>query len=216
MKTKQAYIKKWIELSLFPIRKINKKTPTSYGLKQLCEQSIGDYVSNDEFKDVMSEVGYTGTNEINPYYNISSKIKKVSFKNTLDYLKDNNQKNTNKIKIDFEPKEKVAARDIRLTLCDKKLIGDIPQYNLKSFAEVEEMINHWLETKKTPGVFICFDWNEGVKYEDEYTRFFITHKPLEVKNNFLPMIKLSNHIAIFEDATYEDAFGYCKDLKEGL
>lgn len=216
MKTKQDYIKKWIELALTPRKTINKLAPHSYSLKHICEDALGDYVSNDELKDAMKEIGYVGTKELNPYYNISSNIKKVRLKNPLEYLKDHTKKNVHEIKIDFEPKETVSLREITLTLCDKKVIGDIPQYHLKSFFEAEEMILHWLESKKKPGVFICFDFNQGAKYEDEYTRFFITHKPLEVKNNFLQMVKESNHIAIFEDETYEDAFGYCRDLKEGL
>jgi hypothetical protein len=85
MKTKKDYIKKWCELALKEVNNINQSAPSSYGLKHYCEDSIGEYVSNNEIIEVMEELGYNSKKyyNINYNYNISKIINKVVFNKRL-------------------------------------------------------------------------------------------------------------------------------------
>jgi hypothetical protein len=42
-----------------PTMKVNEFY-TSYGLKDIAEKDIGDYISNDEFKEAANSMGYVG------------------------------------------------------------------------------------------------------------------------------------------------------------
>lgn len=83
--TKKDYIKKWIENALTKTVKVNPNSSTSYGLKHYCEQSIGYYVSNEEMKENMKELGFLfeKCNRVNEYYNISIVVNKVVFTQKL-------------------------------------------------------------------------------------------------------------------------------------
>lgn len=74
---KKELIKKWCELALTKTKAINYKAPSSYGLKHYCESSIGDYISNDEIKEVMIELGFNSDLKLNSSYNISKIINRV-------------------------------------------------------------------------------------------------------------------------------------------
>lgn len=88
MSIKKEYIKAWCENALRPVKNINNNAPSSYGLKHICEQSIGVYVSNDEFKEVMKELKFKHTKGINHNYNISKIIDRVVFSKKLGNLYD--------------------------------------------------------------------------------------------------------------------------------
>lgn len=78
---KKELIKKWCEIALLRTKKINYQASSSYGLKHYCEDSIGEYVSNTEIKQVMDELGFIKNNDVNPVYNISKIINRVVFEN---------------------------------------------------------------------------------------------------------------------------------------
>ena len=81
---KNEYIKNWIKHALTVTKSINKNASSSYGLKHICEESIGCYVSNDEIIDAMIDLGFKySSNHINYHFNISKIINNVSFKNKL-------------------------------------------------------------------------------------------------------------------------------------
>lgn len=66
----------WCEKSFKPIKNINKKNPTSYGLKHLFEkdeETKSSYVSNEEFRGAMIKLGFEHTDDMNMYFNISRK-----------------------------------------------------------------------------------------------------------------------------------------------
>ncbi|MCG1589785.1 hypothetical protein K4Q72_12085 [Staphylococcus epidermidis] len=66
----------WCEKSFKPIKSINKRTPTSYGLKHLFErdkETKSSYVSNEEFRGAMIKLGFEHTDDMNMYFNISRK-----------------------------------------------------------------------------------------------------------------------------------------------
>jgi hypothetical protein len=80
---KREYIKNWILTALKPIKNVNKEAPSSYGLKHICEGSIGVYVSNEEIIDAMIDAGFIHDTELNCYFNISKTINDVVFKEKL-------------------------------------------------------------------------------------------------------------------------------------
>lgn len=66
----------WCEKSFKPIKSINKKSTTSYGLKHLFErdeETKASYVSNEEFRGAMIKLGFEHTDDVNMYFNISQK-----------------------------------------------------------------------------------------------------------------------------------------------
>jgi len=66
----------WCEKSFKPIKNINKKSTTSYGLKHLFErheETKSSYVSNEEFRGAMIKLGFEHTDDMNMYFNISQK-----------------------------------------------------------------------------------------------------------------------------------------------
>lgn len=66
----------WCEKSFKPIKNINKKSTTSYGLKHLFErdkETESSYVSNEEFRGAMIKLGFEHTDDMNMYFNISQK-----------------------------------------------------------------------------------------------------------------------------------------------
>jgi len=93
---KKEYIKNWILNALTPTKKINKITASSYGLKHICEGSIGIYVSNEEIIDAMIELGFIYDGDLNYYFNISKIINDVVFKEKLGSNYDNENRTFNK------------------------------------------------------------------------------------------------------------------------
>jgi hypothetical protein len=81
---KKEYIKQWVENALTRTKNVNPNASGSYGLKHICESSIGVYVSNQEIIDVMTELGFEKRKQgINYDFNISKIVNKVVFKNKL-------------------------------------------------------------------------------------------------------------------------------------
>ena len=81
---KKEYIKQWVENALTRTKNVNSNASGSYGLKHICESSIGVYVSNQEIIDVMTDLGFEKRKYgINYDFNISKIVNKVVFKNKL-------------------------------------------------------------------------------------------------------------------------------------
>ena len=112
---------------------------------------------------------------------------------------------------------------MKLTLCDKVLIGNIPNFNIEDKDELLELISYWIELKDSnKSVFVCFQsWEErtGV-HRDEIQEFFISHKKEQVECFSESIInninKLDIDYSIFEFESYEEAFKYCTDLTQGF
>jgi hypothetical protein len=86
---KKDYIKLWCSLALIRTKKVNQFANSSYGLKHKCEDSIGVYVSNEEMKEVMNELGFQSKCDgINCYYNISKVVNRVIFKEKIGQIYD--------------------------------------------------------------------------------------------------------------------------------
>ena len=90
---KREYIKKWVENALTRTKNVNSNASGSYGLKHICEDAIGVYVSNKEIIDIMTELGFKKKIEgVNYDFNISKIVNKVVFKSKLsETYKDNNR-----------------------------------------------------------------------------------------------------------------------------
>ncbi len=70
MKNKDLIIS-WIKTNLKKRKNINNSI-SSYGLKHRCERDLGFYVSNNEIKECMKEIGFKSVPyQCNEYYNIS-------------------------------------------------------------------------------------------------------------------------------------------------
>ena len=82
---KKEYIKQWVENALTRTKNVNQRAASSYGLKHYCEESIGEYVSNQEMIDILTELGFDKKRYAGPNYvfNISKIINKVVFENRL-------------------------------------------------------------------------------------------------------------------------------------
>ena len=103
----------------------------------------------------------------------------------------------------------------KITLCDNKLIGDIPEYEVKSNKEAFELINHWLETKKD-SVFVCFNDYETLEFQYRIPTIYVTMDTDWILDEGKEDVVEGLNFSIFEFKTFEDAFDYCADLKEGF
>lgn len=75
----QEKVIQWAESRLV---KMKTKTTcvTSYGLKHICEKTIGQYVSNDDMKAAMILCGFTSydKNKLNQFYNVTKRSVKAA------------------------------------------------------------------------------------------------------------------------------------------
>lgn len=109
---------------------------------------------------------------------------------------------------------------MRITLCDKVLIGDIPEYNIKVKKEAQDLILHWLENKDYDNnVYVCFLSWRGVDYRDENSTILISHSEDDIIDWVLSNFEYENwkdlNLNIFEFESYQEATKYIIDLKEG-
>ena len=120
---------------------------------------------------------------------------------------------------------------VSLTLSDKVLDGDIPQYifeqpvtNADEINDAQALFYQWLESKDLKeSVFVCFENFGQLVVEDlrdEQKSFLVSHD-FDAIADFCTeglMVKdgLDIDFAVFEFADYREAFGYCTDLKESF
>ena len=127
--------------------------------------------------------------------------------------------------------------EITLTLCDKTNKKNIPQHNLKD-KEALELLAHWITGKKfNESVFVCFKSLRGLPMgllRNEQSSFLVSHDPLSISTfcemwieaddsivtlNDSKLVNVDyNHIdfTVFEFESYEEAFKFCIDIKEGF
>ena len=124
----------------------------------------------------------------------------------------------------------IIIMNISLTLCDKKLIGDIPTHefqDVKSSVYMNEpqmLFHHWLDKidlKKS--VLVCFENIRGLESDElrnEQQSFLISHKWEDITdfcdNHLNCDASYDINFAVFEFEDYYNAFKYCKDLKDGF
>ena len=115
-------------------------------------------------------------------------------------------------------------RLFKITIAKSKLDGDIPTYE---FTENEvrsdyfTFVDDQIENEK---VVVCFpsliESKENEDWEGEHPVFLITNDPLEASVYFYNYIgenqNLKYDFNFFCFETFEEAFDYCKDLKEGM
>ena len=109
-----------------------------------------------------------------------------------------------------------------ITLCDKILIGDIPQIKVKSKKESIELVDFWLENKDfTNSVFVCFqNWKHFENVRDEHQDILVSHNKEQIElfsQQTIDSIDLGDiDFCIFEFESYSESFKYCTDLREGF
>ena len=122
------------------------------------------------------------------------------------------------------------STNISLTLCDKELIGDIPSYEFKGVEESEylneaqKLFHHWLESKDLEkSVLVCFETirelpNEELR-EEQYS-ILVSHDWDDIAEFCEKKLNGNNDydvdFSVFEFQDYQDAFKYCKDLRESF
>ena len=111
---------------------------------------------------------------------------------------------------------------MKITLCDANQIGDIHTIDEVN-KQCHDLIYAWLEPKEdNDNVFVFFFfWSDADMYKYEHSTFLISHRIddiYEIVDSNIEGFADSDimHINIFEFETYEEAFKYCIDLKEGL
>ena len=120
-------------------------------------------------------------------------------------------------------KERDKSR-INITLCDKVLKGDVPYYEEDNKEDAIELIHHWLSNKDFDNsVFVCFnnwDSTESEDYRGDQSSILVSFNMDDIEIMYETYIReCSNEdidFAIFEFPTFEEAFMYCTDLKEGF
>ena len=110
----------------------------------------------------------------------------------------------------------------KITFSDENQAGDIPTYNIEKkdiFSDYRQPFNDLLDTRNGK-VIVAFQTWENVKYENEHQSFCISNDDdtiLEYFKNYCEFISCEQiRFNFFCFDTYEDAFKYCIDLKEGL
>ena len=75
----QQKVFEWAESRLVKM-KTKHTCVTSYGLKHICEKTIGQYVSNDDMKAAMILCGFTSydKNKLNQFYNVTKRSVKAA------------------------------------------------------------------------------------------------------------------------------------------
>jgi len=113
---------------------------------------------------------------------------------------------------------------MNITLCDKILNGDIPNYQFDEKEKGIHFIYEWLRTKNfKESVFVCFPYFINLPIEelrDEQNSILVSHE----SNNIFKMVQYhldvenfkEMYFSIFEFESYQEAFRYCKDLKESF
>lgn len=114
---------------------------------------------------------------------------------------------------------------MKITLCKKDLNGeDIPTVEYNDKEKALNDIDVWVFTKNLEeSVFVCFtnfSIKENGNYRDEQQSFLVSHEHYDI------MVFTENQLdchnwneldySIFEFPSYQDAFDYCKDLKESF
>ncbi len=112
---------------------------------------------------------------------------------------------------------------MKMTLCCKTINGDVPSVEIK---ESEDALSHyydWLkkvDLDKSVLVFFLSWLNDEDDFRNEHNHFIITHISdyiSEAVEHYVENIyNEHSDLVIFEFESYEDAFGYCRDLKEGF
>ena len=111
---------------------------------------------------------------------------------------------------------------MNLTLCDKDNKGDIPSWEFSDGKEAIMLTEKWLMAKDfDESVFVCFPrWGEEcfLKRRCEHDSILVSHcldAILDMANAYLVGFTTADFF-IFEFESYEEAFNYCIDLKEGF
>ena len=110
----------------------------------------------------------------------------------------------------------------KITFSDENQAGDIPTFEIKKEAllgEYATKVSDLLYTREGK-IVVCFQNWEDSDYENQYQDFLVSKNDVQIEDFIITSIidideDLIN-LNIFCFHTYEDAFGYCMDLKEGL
>lgn len=114
---------------------------------------------------------------------------------------------------------------MKITLCPADLKGmDIPTYEFKDYhkelVKIDKLVHDFICTDDGKA-YVCFqNWRDSSNYEDEHVAILVSHDYLSIDSfmvdNFEGYDSEDIDFSIFSFNSYEEAFKYCIDLKEGL
>jgi len=111
---------------------------------------------------------------------------------------------------------------MKITLCDKVLEGDIPEYYFKDKEKALDFVDSWIESKDLEkSVLVLFsNWIPVEELRNEQNAFLVSHNYYDITDFYESYLDLENHdnidFNIFEFDSYKEAFKYCIDLKESF
>ena len=113
---------------------------------------------------------------------------------------------------------------INITLCDKVLDGDVPQYKFDKKDEAISFVYEWLREKDFfESVFVVFESWRDLDIEhlrNEQTSLLISHDWDSITDKLEADIETAEELGIdfciFEFENYQEALKYCIDLKESF
>jgi hypothetical protein len=110
----------------------------------------------------------------------------------------------------------------KITFSDENQSGDIPTFeiNKEELLDISTTkVNDLLYTREGK-VVVCFQNWEDSEWENQYKDFLISENDIVIEDFIITSItNIPNDLINFNFFCfhkYEDAFGYCMDLKEGL
>ena len=118
---------------------------------------------------------------------------------------------------------------MKITLCDKNLVGDIPEYIFDDLELCKDFIGEWLNKKQHRDDTACFnsvfviflDFSDIIRdYKDYQCTFLVSHSWDDITDFYDRTLTVRNfndlNFNIFEFENYQEAFRYCIDLKESF
>lgn len=110
----------------------------------------------------------------------------------------------------------------KITFSDVNQAGDIPNFEITKNRLLDDFVtslDDMMETREGK-VVVCFQSWENADYEFQHQDFLVSSDEITISDFFENYIKNIDDNEIdfnfFCFDTYEDAFKYCIDLKEGL
>lgn len=110
----------------------------------------------------------------------------------------------------------------KLSLCSKVCPDTIPVYEVNSHDELENYVENFLKSKNDfTNVYVCFmKYEKAKEINNEFSKFTITHNQEVItwdEMEWLASFNIDNiYYCIFEFENYQQAFDYCKELKESF
>jgi len=110
----------------------------------------------------------------------------------------------------------------KITFSDENQAGDIPTFDIskeKLLGEYATIVNDMLYTREGM-VVVCFQSWKDADYENQHQDILVSKNDIQIEDFLITAVEdIEDELIDFNFFcfdTYEDAFKYCIDLKEGV